>query len=56
MFFQFGFGGRIFVENWIKETGWFRNPRLRSLNSKPTSLSVIIGIIISHIVGGGLKN
>ena len=49
MLFHFGFGKRILVINWIKETGWFRNTRLRSLNSKLTFLSVIIGTIITYI-------
>ena len=35
--------------NGIKETGWFKNSRFRSLNSKPTFLSVIIGTIIPYI-------
>ena len=48
MFFHFGFGKRILVLNGIKETGWFRNSRFQSLNSKPTFLSVIIGIIITY--------
>ena len=53
MFFHFGFDKRILVVNGIKEVGWFRYLRFRFLSSKPTFLSVIIGIIISHIVGGG---
>ena len=33
------------VVNGIKEIGWFKNSGFRSLNSKQTFLSVIIGII-----------
>ncbi len=46
MSFQFGFDKWILVVNGIKETGWFRITRFRSLKSKPTFLSVIISIII----------
>ena len=33
MFFHFGFGKWILAVNEIKEIGWFRNTRFRSLNS-----------------------
>ena len=48
MFFHFGFGRWILTENGIKEIGWLKNSRFRFLNSKPTFLSVIIGIIITY--------
>lgn len=48
MFFHFGFGRWILTENGIKEIGWFRNIRFRFLNSRPTFLSVIMGIIIAY--------
>ena len=48
-FFHFDFGSRALTENGIYGViGWFRNTRFRSLSSKPTFLSVIMGIIISY--------
>ena len=48
LFSHFGFDKRLLAVNGIKEIGWFKNPRFRSLNSKPTFLSVIIGTIITY--------
>lgn len=45
MFFHFGFGNRILIENWIKEIGWFKNIRFQSLNSKSTFPSVILNVL-----------
>ena len=47
-FSQLGFGNRILILNGIKGTGWFRNTRLQSLNSKPTFPSVIPRIAIMY--------
>ncbi len=49
MFFHFGFGSRTLIENGTYGViGWFKNTRFRSLSSKPTFLSVIIGTIITY--------
>ncbi len=49
MFFHFGFDSRFLTENSACGViGWFRNSRFRFLNSKPTFLSVIMGIIIAY--------
>ena len=48
MFFHFGFVKRILMVNGIKIIGWFKNTRFLFLNSKPTFLSVIMGIIITY--------
>lgn len=45
MFFHFGFGDRILIENGIKEIGWFKNTRFQSLNSKSTFPSVILNVL-----------
>lgn len=49
MFLHFGFGRRIFRENGIQKSDWFRISGFLSLNSKPTFLYVIMGIIISNL-------
>jgi len=52
MFFHFGFDKRTLTENVVYGViGWFKNSRFRSLNSKPTFLSVITGIIITYLGG-----
>ena len=47
MFFHSGFDSLNLMVNGTKKSGWFRNLRFQSLNSKPTFLSVTIGIIIT---------